>query len=67
MNTKSKRCVTLISSIVMKTLDVRTHMISNLLVLMSFIFACFNLIIPSEITADETDTAVFGLYRVVKR
>jgi len=57
------RSVAVISSIIENILDTKVHIISKPLILMLFMFACFNLIVPAEIIADETESIEFGLYK----
>ena len=46
-----------------KTLDVEEHIILKPIILLLCMFACFNLLVPAQIIADETDFASFGLYK----
>ncbi len=55
--------MTVIGSMLEKILDIGEHIILKPIVLLLFMFACFNLLVPTEIIADETDYTGFGLYK----
>ncbi|MCP4583659.1 MAG: transglutaminase domain-containing protein [candidate division Zixibacteria bacterium] len=60
---KSIRRVTANGSMHEKILYKGEHIILKPLILMLFLFACFNLLVPSGIMADETDNTGIGLYK----